>query len=362
MDHINFLTPVTFGPFVKSWGQSLLEKADDYFSLSSEKYVVIPGFQQANREGVRKSLEQPQMNTAFKVASYIAASVSVFFLYDRKSSQKLVPSFFIAIPVIAAVAKVVLRTFYRFHMIDTMQPPFVGEISSVPETELAKLEYGVLTFNKKYRFSSEDTAKLRIVPDCFSINHDLPQESNETYVVPPRIITGHSELKDYQNSIFEFEYKASVVDKNGTMLNSNYEIVRRKEPFMKMENSVGLTADQLEGLKIIRVSNNSGYSIRKEYQDFSFDLPEHEWQLLSENQVKMIPKTRNYKFLPFNQAVTMTSTEFIEQKYEYSNKEFRSDWKVYHSSLGEYSNSVILMKQVVEDFVCVRMLKPKERE
>lgn len=94
---VSFFDAISYGNNHKSTGQFLLEKVDGYFYLGGKKAEVIMGHTKGNSEGVNlRNVTSPSLlEIALKIASYCT----------------------IAIPALMLVAKIILRSIYKFHFI-----------------------------------------------------------------------------------------------------------------------------------------------------------------------------------------------------------------------------------------------------
>ncbi len=133
MESIGFFSPVTFGEQPKTVSQFLLETVDSYFYLSGKKFQVIPGYIEQGSEGgifVEQDSDGyfldnplPYLFTALKVISY----------------------FTVILPVIALIAKAVIRSFFSFHLIDVKKELEEGiEISDETTAKIQRLLVRIL--------------------------------------------------------------------------------------------------------------------------------------------------------------------------------------------------------------------------
>lgn len=103
MAKVGFFTAVSFGNQPKSCSQWLLEKVDSCLYLGGKKAIVIPGHAQQGFEGtILKKASQPFLITALKVSLYVILPI---------------------IPLCLLIAKAILRSIHRFHIIGIDIPP-----------------------------------------------------------------------------------------------------------------------------------------------------------------------------------------------------------------------------------------------
>ncbi|HEY5235738.1 MAG TPA: hypothetical protein VIJ14_06140 [Rhabdochlamydiaceae bacterium] len=344
MASVGFWTPVTYLPFVPSLGRRVLENVDAYFCRDGKKVCVIQGYERGNSEGVLPFNEQPS-RTTLKVISYCT----------------------LIIPALVFIAKVVLRYIYTFHLITQTDssprpPPFIGcadvppSSSSPPTSRLPSHQTSrLLEFDRTYRLSCAETAKLFIQIPYENRGHDLPQTQTDFYRVPPSVNIGFSQLPEYQDSYFEYEYCKS--SSSGEL---EIEVVRKNKSSIVdpsfLLTARNLTIEETIDLKLVPCSDGLAVSIRKEFNGFLF-----EYRFNAGNNtysVKKIPAFRGYPFLPFNEGVNLRGTDIrMLGLINTETKEFNG-WAVRHSSLPEYANSVLLIKETSgETAIFVRMLK-----
>lgn len=97
MSKVNFFISINYGTLAKSAPQFLLEKVDHYFYMGGRKAQVILGYAEKNNEGaILVDANISLLEKALKIASYCT----------------------VVIPTLMFVAKIVLRTAHRFHLID----------------------------------------------------------------------------------------------------------------------------------------------------------------------------------------------------------------------------------------------------
>ena len=266
--------------------------------------------------------------------------------------------------MIAVVTKCFLRTFNQFHYLEKSPHRCVEQ----PYLIYKELKYN-LEFDSLYLLSFEATAKLRITPEIRPRNHNLPQKSNSIYSLPPSITKGRSELPQYQDSVFEFEYKARYDQKKDTMVDNNYEVVRRRaviDPDLLLlpESSHRLSSEKIADLMILPSDTSRGYSIRNDYRDYEFHF---EKQGLIDWTVRLTPIIRNYTNLPFNQGIDVKLGNPREE-LQLTHIAIHADlepgvkWSTFTSAIPEYSNSIILLQENPDGKDCcryVRMLKPQ---
>jgi hypothetical protein len=100
MMNLDFFTPISFGNQPKSYTQSLLETADNYFYLGGKKAYVISGDMAQTSQGVVVLREsQSLLTTALKAASYVT----------------------LVLPAIMMGIKFILRSTHSFHVINVRQ-------------------------------------------------------------------------------------------------------------------------------------------------------------------------------------------------------------------------------------------------
>lgn len=98
METLSFFKAVSFGDQPKSCLKSFLEVVDSYFYLGGRKAYVIPGHTKNGSEGIELIQKNSPacLTTALKISSYFIVPISVLIL----------------------TIKVVLRSIYRFHVIE----------------------------------------------------------------------------------------------------------------------------------------------------------------------------------------------------------------------------------------------------
>ncbi len=97
---LDFFTPISFANQLKSYTQSLLETADNYFYLGGKKAYVIPGDRTLTSHGVVVLTEsQRLLTTALKAASYVT----------------------LVLPAIMMGIKFILRSTHSFHVMNVRQ-------------------------------------------------------------------------------------------------------------------------------------------------------------------------------------------------------------------------------------------------
>ncbi len=350
MGSIHFFTPVSYGPFVHSVSEKLLEFTDDLFSWSGKKVQVMPGNKIRNSAGVIEYFEDPSLlRNVIKVAAYCTLLISMSAVYAKKTPLRIGGSCALALPLIAFVVKLVLRTIHKFHYIERCPVKFVGEIFQASRPIF--ITRGELNFDTAYRMSFDLMTKLGIVPIDKRINHNLPQRSNDVYAIPPHICTCQSSI--FNDSIFEVDYKYV----------RSAEVVRRKsqvgeDELMSFDETYQLSTNAIIDLKIVPVGPSSGYSLRPEYRDseFSFVMGATSWNVTRSLCI------RNYAYLPFNEAVTYEPGRYGKLMFLSDNHSLEPGvkWTVYTSDLPEYAKSVILVKEAGHPgALCVRMLQPE---
>jgi hypothetical protein len=100
MMKLDFFTPISFANQAKSYTQSLLETADNYFYLGGKKAYVIPGDRTTTSQGVVVLTEsQRLLTTALKAASYVT----------------------LVLPAIMISIKFILRSTHSFHVMNVRQ-------------------------------------------------------------------------------------------------------------------------------------------------------------------------------------------------------------------------------------------------
>ncbi len=100
MIKLDFFTPISFGNQPKSYTQSLVETADNYFYLGGKKAYVISGDMAQTSQGVVVLREsQRLLTTALKAASYVT----------------------LVLPAIMMGIKFILRSTHSFHVMNVRQ-------------------------------------------------------------------------------------------------------------------------------------------------------------------------------------------------------------------------------------------------
>lgn len=244
MNSISFFTPAKYGPFANTFGEFLAQTVDDYFFLEGKKAQVIPGHKIGNSEGVGYVYEKsPFLRTAIKVATYIT----------------------LVIPLIALVAKAVLRTIYHYHLIPT-HVGFVGNrpVDNIPpppppphnsnnspppppsritlwETENS-MSFPSIDFDTTYCLTCNEVITLKLRPTMrMAVSHD---GTTESFPGP-----AYSDLESYKDSYFEVELVSS--ERTGVeFLITRKDNRDRSTPHLPLYTAVPLSPDLLKDLKI----------------------------------------------------------------------------------------------------------------
>jgi hypothetical protein len=339
MASVGLWTPVTYQPFVPpTFGKWLLENCDSYFCCNGVKVCVIPGREIGKSEGVIR-FSEPVSRTALKVASYCT----------------------LIIPALVFVAKLILRTIYTFHVIvarDLLAESdnYIGGINPPSRSQIQANKPGMLEVDKLYRLSCDETAKLMIQATVPIFGHDLPQMNTEHYSVPPGVNIGISKLEIYNDSHFEWEYKGRYSRKADKIVDSYYEIVRRKNVdglnLLPTGKDFELTVEQVIDLKLVPIEGDFAVSMREEYNDSHF------WCTFNRGRdnytVRRIPSER--PFLPFNRAVRLDGAWMQRLNPTYAENEIGNGWRQCYLAQEEYKNFAVFVKETQGGCIVVRML------
>jgi hypothetical protein len=380
MASVNFSAAVTYEPFHQPFIKIALEAADDLCSWSKEKMRVIPGHEMGSSEGVVECVENPSLyKTVFKAAAYATLLIPAFAIYSRKSASQIGTSCLLALPLIALVVKFIFRSIYKFHYLQHIEVSpvrYVGELqasedhsrTSPPQktTATSSHKQKLLDLDRVYRLSPEKIAELRIKIKSHPLGHNLPQQSNGHYLLPPSFHTGTSDLDEYKDSKFEVQYRGGYSKTEGRSGGNYYEIVRRlKIPFLLPAGECTLSTDEVIALKIVPVSHDiEGYSILEEYRNCAFtcqyDPTTTRWSVTTPRFV------REYPFLPFNRVVELTDVEdrkLLLNREEPLVVEFEPGvrWAIYETEIAEYRDSIILVRES-DGGTCQHVRMPKFRE
>ncbi len=112
MSNLSFFTPVSFGDSPKTFSESLLQSCDSYLSLRGEKAYVVKG----SVDNKRKVVLFDDNNNSSQI---------------RKTALKVISYFFIVLPALAFVGKIILRATHSFHVIDVEKELREGVESSL---------------------------------------------------------------------------------------------------------------------------------------------------------------------------------------------------------------------------------------
>ncbi len=353
MASIGFMTPIKF-EISKTLAQTFLEIVDNYFSLSGRKVVVVESNPPRGFGILKVQDTEPFLKTALKILSFGAAFYSLYLLKIKKESIDLRKGVSLAIPLIAFVIKMVLRSQYRFYSIENPLLEFFG----VEKMNTLHADVMDIPLDDMVRLSQSQMDQLQIKWHPKDRGHNLPQEANEFYSIPHPLNRGVSKLEHYEGSVFEFERK---VDPTGYY----YEVVRRQTPIKptwKNGDDVRLTPSQLAALKILPRDDNrkNGYSILEEYAATWFHVYPN-----NDGGYNILPRDPIGKeeFLPFNEAIRVTSESFniylatlIEEN---TTLEPGVTWRI-HEMLLRYQDSILLVKREEgNQMTIVRMLRPR---
>lgn len=120
MSNLSFFTPVSFGVSPKTFSESLLQSCDNYLSLRGEKAYVVKG----------------SVDNKRKVVLFDDNNSST----NRKTVLKVISYFFIVLPALAFIGKIILRATHSFHVIDVEKELSGGFESSLKDTFQDKLK------------------------------------------------------------------------------------------------------------------------------------------------------------------------------------------------------------------------------
>jgi hypothetical protein len=349
MQKVGLSSAVSYGPFVKSLPQSLLEIADNYFG--GKKVQVIAGYRQGRSEGVI-DLDQQISNrtTVITRLLYAASALPLIALAANITSLKKSVALSLVVPALMLIGKIALRSVYPFHYVEEDHTTeFVGEDSSM--SYLYPNKGTALEFERLNLLTFKEMADLRIKPiNQRSLLHNLPLTSNEHYSVPPRIHRGQSELSEYKDSVFEYRRYNDVF----------YEVVRKKsgELPLQFDLRTELSRDQMVNLRIIsQESLYKGFSIRPEYANSYFSLEQIRDTYHVTRKDLVLPS------IPFNETVILSQLHYaalalIDTKIDYEPVPGQK-WGIFNSAYYEFERSRFLVSKLGSDYSVVRMMQPQ---
>jgi hypothetical protein len=348
MQKVGLSSAVSYGPFVKSLPQSLLEIADNYFG--GKKVQVIAGYRQGRSEGVIDLDEQiSNRKTVITRLLYAASALPLIALAANKTSLKKSVALSLAVPALMLIGKIALRSLYPFHHVEEDRTTkFVGEDSSV--RYLYPNKGTALEFERLYLLTYKEMADLRIKPiDQRSLLHNLPLTSNEYYSVPPRIHRGESELSEYNDSVFEY----------GRYNDLFYKVIRKKsgELPLQFDLRTQLSRDQVVNLRIISQSLYKGVSIRPEYANSYFSLEQ------IRDTYYVTRKDLELPSIPFNEVVILSQLHYAALALIDTNMDYEpvpgQKWGIFNSAYYEFERSRFLVSKLGSDYSVVRMMQPQ---
>ncbi len=259
MSSVSFFTPINYGGFARTCGESLLEAVDDYFYLGGSKAQYIPGHTLGNSEGVAISQNSSSLfKTLLKIVSYCT----------------------VIIPLIVLLAKMILRCSHQFHLVGTSAPlPILGSNPIGGEDEIPPADFlddlsGPLPFDEPIGLTYKETAALEIVPEGNEGTTRFSKGNNY------RFGKGISRLEEYKDSYFE--YKVGIPEDitlneiTVTKKPFEYVITRRERdyPFIPLNTSVHLLPQSHDELLLqpVRFAEDVvfGVSAQREYQGSQF--------------------------------------------------------------------------------------------
>ena len=348
MQKVGLSSAVSYGPFVKSLPQSLLEIADNYFG--GKKVEVIAGYRQGKSEGVI-DLDQQISNrtTVITRLLYAASALPLIALAANKTSLKKSVALSLAVPALMLASKIALRSMYPFHRVEEDRTTkFVGEDSSIKH--LYPNKGTALEFERLYLLTSKEMADLRIKPiGQRSLLHNLPLTSNEHYSVPPCIHRGESELSEYEDSVFEYRRYDEHF----------YEVFRKKsgEQPLEFDQRTKLSRDQMINLRIISQSLYKGVSTRPEYANSYFSLEHISDTYYATRKDLRLPS------IPFNETVILSQIDYdvlklIATKMDYEPVSGQK-WNIFSSEHDVFAGSRFLFSKFGNEYTVVRMMQPQ---
>lgn len=310
MSAVPFCRAVTYGPHPKTCLKNMLEKVDDYFFLKGRKVQFIPGFRRGKSEGVIETADHKDsaLQTALKIASYCT----------------------VIIPLIALLAKVVLRCIYKFHFIPaadapnlpqpySSQPPIppIKPYIPPPDNNNRGRSYPYLEFDKPRKLSVSEVIKLEIretlalLEDGTAVRHK-----------------GFSTIEEYKDSWFAHY----VIDSD------TYVVVRRHltdDPIINIDllpfdKPTELSWDKVSKLKLNADENGNAFSGLSWYQNsfFNYKVVDGKYFITRKRleDFKLPPR------IPMDKEILINNEEFLQLKINPESMKFSDDGYVHGTS------------------------------
>jgi len=332
MNQISFFTTANYGNAANTFSESLLDKVDNYFFLWGRKVQVIPGYRQGNSEGVvYTSYQKPSVITALKVVSYVT----------------------LILPLIAIIAKIILRTIHKFHLI-----PYVGDKNTTqgtPPDQLPPRHIGTdlapppnppnfndsipkLDFDTPVTLTCDEVVKLQIKPHAF--------------VDGVILLGGISDLKEYKDSWFEYRW-----------IDSDHIVVTRRrlrdDPFFLLFNSPRiLFSKEVVKHQLRYVDANKGVSDLYVYRDSYFHIFQKWIDEEKDFAYTIIRKPigdlykRDYRYIPLRSPIRFSESEFRKLNMEVTHS--IDGWVLGRSNHREYVDCLFAWKECDSGIVIYR--------
>lgn len=351
---LGFWTPVTFGEHQKTWGEELLQKIDDYFSLSGRKVTLAPlHYVGVSRPVVPYQEKVSYLTTTLKIVSYCT----------------------VVIPAIALAMKAVLRTIYHFHYLQdpAVKIDFIGIVNGRPVSPappqhssppVVTMEGRELEANRLYRMTSKEVAELGILLQPLSFH--VPSSTCYKKISTP--LSGHfSEGGWFAEVVYCGEYHV----KSGRVVNDHYLVVRRAfRPVQHEDKGVSLealskgepktlTSDQIGAWWLVPVDRAHAFTTSYRVQNSRYkyeSLQEPNYRLTNVND----PTDRFVLGRP--EVVKREDVEAITDLQLQTVVDQREGWTFLTSSRTDLRHFVFAVKEENERVIVAKLLKAETEQ
>lgn len=344
MPSISFSRAVTYGANPKTCVETLLEKVDDFFFFNGRKVEVIRGFKQGKSEGVREtaSWRSSALQTALKIALYCT----------------------VVILLLVFIAKAILRSIHKFHIIPTSALPINvdGLIGALPDSPRGPRRpddinggennntpsHPHLQFDIPTKLSTENIIKLKIRQQMV-LSEDGTASKGK----------GLSDLDEYKNSWFE----VFVVDSDTFIVTRRHlaDDLKLNKNLLPFDVPTKLSSEQVLKLKLkgvleqaLATDGTCSHVSEKAFSDLSWYKDsffyykfEGDNYVVTRKRIEDLTKGEYPSLLAVGHEVRLNDEQFRRLNLDLENAQYSEDERCMHgtSNLPEYRNSRFKWKE-----------------